>query len=92
MPASAASELVRQLERARVLHVARVASPGLAAQLDRLAAWQARRLNATYADLARQPSRQERVVAYEVPSGLARVAGPEAGSYQKWTFDLLFGC
>jgi len=55
MPASAASELVRQLARARVLHKARAASPGLAAQLDRLAAWQARRLNATYADLARQP-------------------------------------
>jgi len=55
MPASAASELVRQLARARVQHKARAASPGLAAQLDRLAAWQARRLNATYADLARQP-------------------------------------
>jgi hypothetical protein len=55
MPASAASDLVRQLERARVLHAARAASPDLAARLDQLAAWQSRRLNATYADLARQP-------------------------------------
>jgi hypothetical protein len=55
MPDSAASALVRQLERARALHESRAASPGLAARLDRLAAWQSRRLNATYADLARQP-------------------------------------
>ena len=55
MPAPAASELVRQLERARVLHEARAASPDLSARLDRLAAWQSRRLNATYADLALQP-------------------------------------
>jgi hypothetical protein len=54
MPAGAATELVRQLERARALHEARAASPELAAGLDRLAAWQASRLNATYADLARQ--------------------------------------
>jgi hypothetical protein len=52
---SASTELVRQLERAHALHDARGASPDLAARLDRLAAWQARRLNATYADLARQP-------------------------------------
>lgn len=55
MPASADTELVRQLGRARALHDLRAASPGLAARLDRLAAWQARRLNATYADLARAP-------------------------------------
>ena len=54
MPASAPSELVRQVERARVLHEARAASPDLAARLDRLAVWQSRRLKATYADLARQ--------------------------------------
>jgi hypothetical protein len=52
---STSAELVRQLERARSLHEERAASPDLAARLDRLAAWQARRLNATYADLARQP-------------------------------------
>ena len=52
---SASTDLVCQLERARALHEARAASPDLAARLDRLAAWQARRLNATYADLARQP-------------------------------------
>ena len=55
MPSSAATELIRQLGRARALHDARAASPELAARLDRLAAWQARRLNATYADLARAP-------------------------------------
>ena len=55
MPASAETGLVRQLSRARALHDARAASPHLAARLDGLAAWQARRLNATYADLARAP-------------------------------------
>lgn len=55
MPASAETGLVRQLSRARALHDARAASPDLAARLDRLAAWQARRLDATYADLARAP-------------------------------------
>jgi hypothetical protein len=54
MATSAATDLVRQLERARALHQARAASPELAAGLDRLAAWQASRLDATYADLARQ--------------------------------------
>jgi uncharacterized membrane protein YeiB len=52
MPSSATAELVRQLARARALHDERAASPHLAEQLDRLAAWQTRRLNATYADLA----------------------------------------
>lgn len=54
MPASAATELVRHLERARSQHEERAASPDLAARLNRLAAWQAARLNATYADLAEQ--------------------------------------
>jgi uncharacterized membrane protein YeiB len=54
MPSSATAELVRQLARARALHDERAASPDLAEQLDRLAAWQTRRLNATYADLASQ--------------------------------------
>jgi hypothetical protein len=55
MPASAETGLVHQLGRARALHDARAASPHLAARLDRLATWQARRLDATYADLARTP-------------------------------------
>lgn len=50
-----AAELVRHLERARALHASRAADPALATRLDRLAAWQSRRLGATYADLARQP-------------------------------------
>ena len=52
---SASAELFRALARARALHEERAASADLAARLDRLAAWQARRLNATYADLAWQP-------------------------------------
>lgn len=55
MPTAAETELVRQLECARVLHEQRAAAPLLAAALDRLAAWQSRRLRATYADLAREP-------------------------------------
>jgi hypothetical protein len=55
MPIAAEGEFLEQLERARVLHEERLASPQLAAALDRLAAWQSRRLNATYADLAQQP-------------------------------------
>lgn len=55
MPTAAETELVRRLERARLLHEERAASPQLAAALDRLAAWQSKRLNATYADLAREP-------------------------------------
>ena len=55
MPASTEAGLIHQLSRARALHDARAASPRLAARLDRLAAWQARRLNATYADFARVP-------------------------------------
>ena len=53
MYASAEAKLVRQLERARAQHDERAASPRLAARLDRLASWQARRLDSTYADLAR---------------------------------------
>ena len=53
MPTAAQAELIRQLQRARALHEERAASPPLATALDRLAHWQSRRLNATYADLAR---------------------------------------
>lgn len=55
MPTSAESELIRRLQRARALHQERAAAPQLAVALDRLAAWQSKRLNATYADLAREP-------------------------------------
>jgi hypothetical protein len=55
MTTAAQAELIRQLERARGLHEQRAASPALATALDRLAHWQSRRLNATYADLARDP-------------------------------------
>ena len=63
MPTSAETGLVHQLERARALHEERAASPQLAAALDRLAAWQSRRLNTTYADLAREP-RYARAIAF----------------------------
>jgi hypothetical protein len=55
MPTAVEAELFRQVERALVLHDERAASAELAAALDRLAAWQTRRLNATYADLAAEP-------------------------------------
>jgi hypothetical protein len=51
----AQTELIRHLQRARALHEQRAASPALAAALDRLAQWQSRRLNGTYADLAGNP-------------------------------------
>ena len=63
MSTSANAELIRQLERARALHEERAASDELAAALDRLALWQSRRLDATYADLARQ-SRYARAIAF----------------------------
>jgi len=63
MLTAAATELVHQLERARVLHEERTAEPQLAAALDRLAAWQSKRLSATYADLARE-QRYARAIAF----------------------------
>ncbi len=54
MPNAVETELVHQLECARVLHEERAAAPLLAAALDRLAAFQSKRLRATYADLARE--------------------------------------
>jgi hypothetical protein len=63
MATSSEAELIRQLERARALHEERAASPELATALDRLALWQWRRLNATYADLAREP-RYARAIAF----------------------------
>ena len=55
MPSSAEALLVHQLECSRLLHQERGASAALAAALDRVAQWQARRLNATYSDLAADP-------------------------------------
>src|SRR3981081_1342433 len=55
MPSSAEALLVHQLECSRLLHQERGASETLAAALDRVALWQARRLNATYSDLAADP-------------------------------------
>jgi len=52
---AAQAALIRQLERVAQLHAERRANPGLAAALDRLAQWQAKRLRMTYHDLARQP-------------------------------------
>jgi len=63
LPISAKTRLVQQLERARALHEERAASPALAAALDRLAAWQSQRLNATYEDLALE-RRYERAIAF----------------------------
>ena len=78
---SASTDLVCQLERARALHQARAASPGLAARLDRLAAWQARRLNATYADLARQPRYAPAIAFFQ-----SELYGP--GDYSRRDSDL----
>jgi hypothetical protein len=47
------SELMAELERARRMHDERAASARLASALDRIAEFQARRLDATYRDLAR---------------------------------------
>jgi hypothetical protein len=55
MPSPAEARLVHQLECSRLLHQERGASAELAAALDRVARWQARRLNATYRDLAADP-------------------------------------
>lgn len=78
---SASTDLVCQLERARALHEARAASPDLAARLDRLAAWQARRLNATYADLARQPRYAPAIAFFQ-----SELYGP--GDYSRRDSDL----
>jgi len=54
-PRTAIAELVAELERVHALHAARASNPILAGALERLAAWQSRRLASTYADLARDP-------------------------------------
>jgi hypothetical protein len=52
---SAQEALVHELERVEQLHAQRLADPGLAAALERIALWQGDRLRGTYADLAAQP-------------------------------------
>ncbi|MET0441763.1 MAG: hypothetical protein ABW071_07240, partial [Casimicrobiaceae bacterium] len=51
----AQAELTDALARVLHLHAMRDADPALAAVLDRLSAWQARRLRNRYADLAGDP-------------------------------------
>ena len=65
MASSAAARLTRALERAQSLHEERRLSPGLAAALDRVARWQAQRLNATYADLAQDPRYAEAIAFFQ---------------------------
>jgi hypothetical protein len=52
-PASVA--LLREIAHVARLHQERLASPPLACALERVAAWQSRRLRRTYADLEAQP-------------------------------------
>ena len=81
MPSSAETDLIRELEHAQRLHQARQASPHLAAALDRVAAWQSRRLNATYADLVRDPRYAEAIRFFQ-----SDLYGP--GDYSRRDADL----
>lgn len=81
MPSSTETRLIRELERAQALHQACHASPRLAAALDRVAAWQSRRLNATYADLARNSRYAEAIVFFQ-----SDLYGP--GDYSRRDADL----
>lgn len=51
----AQTALVRELQHVAELHADRRVNPAFAGALDRLAQWQAKRLRATYSDLAQQP-------------------------------------
>lgn len=81
MPSSAETHLIRELEHAQRLHEARQASPRLAAALDRVASWQSRRLNATYADLVRDPRYAEAIRFFQ-----SDLYGP--GDYSRRDADL----
>ncbi|HEX3632600.1 MAG TPA: hypothetical protein VHZ01_08840 [Casimicrobiaceae bacterium] len=81
MPSSAETSLIRELERAQRLHQARQSSPRLAAALDRVAAWQSRRLNATYADLVRDSRYAEAIRFFQ-----SDLYGP--GDYSRRDADL----
>jgi len=58
------SNLTAELERARRMHDERAASARLASALDRVAEFQARRLDATYGDLARDPRYREAIAFF----------------------------
>lgn len=62
---AAEAALVDALGRAQALHADRKADPALAADLDRLADWQACRLAATYADLAAQPRYADAIAFFQ---------------------------
>lgn len=81
MPSSAEIDLIRELGHAQRLHQARQASPRLAAALDRVAGWQSRRLNATYADLVRDPRYAEAIRFFQ-----SDLYGP--GDYSRRDADL----
>jgi hypothetical protein len=81
MPSSAETHLIRELEHAQRLHQARQASPRLAAALDRVASWQSRRLNATYADLVRDQRYAEAIRFFQ-----SDLYGP--GDYSRRDADL----
>ena len=81
MPSSAETDLIRELEHVQRLHQARQASPRLAAALDRVAVWQSRRLNATYADLVRDPRYAEAIEFFQ-----SDLYGP--GDYSRRDADL----
>jgi hypothetical protein len=61
---SVKSDLMAELERARRMHDERAASARLASALDRIAEFQARRLDATYRDLARDPRYKEAIAFF----------------------------
>jgi hypothetical protein len=81
MASTAETLLVHQLECSRLLHQERGASAELAAALDRVAQWQARRLNATYADLAADPRYAEAIAFFQ-----SELYGP--GDFSKRDADL----
>lgn len=56
--------LMAELERARSMHDERAASPQLASALDRIADFQARRLDATYRDLALDPRYRDAIAFF----------------------------
>ena len=60
---AASAALVRAIEHVSRLHHERLANPALAAALERIGVWQARRLRQTYADLASQ-SRYAEAIAF----------------------------
>jgi hypothetical protein len=62
---AASAALIREIEHVTRLHHERQSDPALAAALERIGAWQARRLRQTYADLAPQSRYAEAIVFFE---------------------------